>query len=111
MEEIDGIKIMAHETHTVDDQLPAELEAALAAMARLNTAELWEIVRRPAPPEVTERLAELNDRRQREGLSKAEEQLTDELAERLGRVMVVRAEAVALLHRRGQDVSNLVARA
>ena len=102
---------MAREIRTADDQLPPELEAALAALARRSTAELWAIVRRPAPPEVTERLADLNDRRQREGLSAEEECLADALAEQVDGVMVVRAKAVMLLHRRGQDVSALVARA
>ncbi len=102
---------MGHDTHAAHNQLPAEVEAALAALAGLSIDELWKIVRRPAPPEVAERLAELNDRRQREGLSDAEERIADDLAERLDLVMVMRAEAVALLHARGEDVSELVARA
>ena len=102
---------MAQETTAIDDQLPPEIEATLATLTRLSTAELWAIVRRPAPPEVTEQLSDLNDRRQRQGLSAEEEHLADALAEQLDGVMVVRAEAVALLHRRGQDVSALVARA
>jgi hypothetical protein len=102
---------MSQETHTAPDQLSAEVEAALAALTRLSDAELWEIVSRPSAPEAAERLADLNDRRQREGLSDADERLADDLAGRLDIAMVMRAQAVALLHARGHDVSDLVARA
>jgi hypothetical protein len=102
---------MAHETHIVDDELPAEIEAALAALTRLGTEELWGIARRPAPIDLVDRLADLNDRRQRVGLDADEEGEADALAAQLGQAMALRAEAVALLHERGQDVRDLVAHA
>jgi hypothetical protein len=102
---------MAHDTRTLPDQLPTEVEAMLAAMAGLSTASLWEIVQQPAPPADAAQLADLNDRRQREGLDAADERRAHELAERLGLAMLRRAQAVALLHARGEDVGELVRRA
>lgn len=56
-------------------------------------------------------LAALVEKRRRAGLNPLEEQWLAELGERHDRVMVLRAKAVALLHERGVDVAERVARA
>jgi len=56
-------------------------------------------------------LAALVEKRRRDGLNPLEEQWLAELGERHDRVMVLRAKAVALLHERGVDVAERVARA
>jgi hypothetical protein len=53
----------------------------------------------------------LVDKRRRLGLTPAEEQWLAELGVRHDRVMVLRAKAVALLHQRGVDVEERLARA
>lgn len=51
------------------------------------------------------------DMRGRVGLTPAEERWLADVGERPDRVMVLRARAVALLHERGIDVAERVARA
>jgi len=55
--------------------------------------------------------AALMEKRRRDGLNPLEERWLAELGERHDRVMVLRAKAVALLHERGVDVAERVARA
>ncbi len=91
--------------------LPPDLAATLAAMALLDDEALWQAARLQLPEAEQALLATLNDKLQREGLTEAEQRTLADLAARQGRVVAMRAEAVALLHRRGHDVSALVARA
>jgi len=56
-------------------------------------------------------LAALVEKRRRDGLNPLEERWLAELGERHDRVMVLRAKAVALLHERGVDVAERIARA
>jgi hypothetical protein len=56
-------------------------------------------------------LAALVEKRRRDGLNPLEERWLVELGERHDRVMVLRAKAVALLHGRGVDVAERIARA
>ena len=55
--------------------------------------------------------AALMEKRRRDGLNPLEDRWLTELGERHDRVMVLRAKAVALLHERGVDVAERVARA
>jgi len=56
-------------------------------------------------------LAALVEKRRRDGLNPLEERWLAGLGERHDRVMVLRAKAVALLHERGVDVAERIARA
>jgi plasmid stability protein len=91
--------------------LPPDLAATLATMALLDDEALWHAARLQLPEAEQVLLATLNDKLQREGLTEAEQRTLADLAARQGRVAAMRADAVALLHRRGHDVSALVARA
>ncbi len=62
------------------------------------------------PAEAAARFTELNRKQQREGLKDEEIEALDHLRRGYERVMVVRAEAAALLKQRGQDVSKLILR-
>jgi plasmid stability protein len=94
-----------------EDTLPADLEAAVASLADLDDEALRLVSRSQPTVEDGIVLDVLIDKRRREGLSAAEELLVADLIDRHDRVMVLRAEAVALLRERGRDVSDLVARA
>lgn len=94
-----------------DDRLPGDLEAAIATLADLDDEALWRVSRGQPTVEDGLLLEALLDQRRRQGLSVAEEQLVAELVDRHDRVMLLRAEAVALLRARGCDVSERVARA
>jgi plasmid stability protein len=94
-----------------NDSLPADLEAALAPLALLSDAELWQAGRTRLSQETVEQLEELNLKRQREGLTEAEEATAAALIHQYERVMLVRAEAAALLKQRGHDVTPLLRKA
>ncbi len=109
----------------------ADLNAALAQMAYLNDAALWQAARSTMAPEQRERLATLHDTQQRRPLFtytpwisltpwatlhdtqqrrplSAEEQTENQALLRLYReVLLVRAQAAVLLKQRGYDVSDL----
>lgn len=97
-------------TTAVDDHdtLPADLEATIAPMVALSDAELWQAGRTRLPQEAVEQLENLHLKRQREGLTEAEAATTAALVHQCERVMLIRAQAAALLKQRGHDVSRLL---
>jgi plasmid stability protein len=93
------------------DALPADLAAAIDALATLDDETLWRVSQSQPTVEDGILLDALIDKRRRQGLTAGEERLLAELVDRHDRVMVLRAEALALLHTRGIDVGERVARA
>ena len=53
-------------------------------------------------------MADLNDKAQRVGLSKAEKQRSEELREYFDQCQLIRANAAAILNQRGIDVNKLL---
>jgi uncharacterized protein YnzC (UPF0291/DUF896 family) len=85
---------------------PEELRTALAQMAYLNDAALWQAARATMTAEQRERLQALHDKQQREGLT-AEEQAEEQALLALYReTLLVRAQATVLLKQRGYEVSD-----
>jgi len=85
---------------------PENLRTALAQMAYLNDAALWQAARATMTAEQRERLAVLHDKQQRERLT-AEEQAEEQTLLALYReTLLVRAQAAVLLKQRGYDVSD-----
>jgi hypothetical protein len=93
------------------DALPSDFEATLASLVSLDDESLWRVARSRVADEDASRLADLGDRRQRGGLTDSELREAEDLIQRHDRVMVVRAEAAALLKQRGHDVSRLLSEA
>jgi plasmid stability protein len=93
------------------DALPDDLAAAIDALATLDDETLWRVSQSQPTVEDGILLDALVDKRRRQGLSTGEERLLAELVDRHDRVVVLRAEAVALLHARGSDVRERVDRA
>ena len=103
---------------SLEDEARALLEATLAVelsddaqleqLTVLDDAQLWQVARQRISDEQSERIQVLVERQQREGLS------PDEVAEALRlqryaqRTMRLRAEAAALLKRRGHEVGSLL---
>jgi hypothetical protein len=83
-------------------------QATLAALALLDTPTLWQMVHRGAENEDVLLLAALNEKRQGQGLTDAEERVVRDLIRRHDRAVLLRAKALALLSQRGEDVSALV---
>ena len=102
---------------TVEDEARALLKAALQdgsesddqldQLVVLEDAQLWALAKRQVSAEKSERMQELAEQRQAEGLSPAEAEEVLRLQHFAQRLMLLRAEAAALLKRRGHDVSGL----
>lgn len=85
--------------------------AAVTAIAALDEDGLWRVSQSRPTEEDTVLLDVLVAKRRRQGTTPDEDRLVAELVDRLDRVMALRAEAIALLHQRGADVAERVARA
>ncbi|WP_437682172.1 hypothetical protein [Sorangium sp. So ce131] len=92
----------------VADELSPDLAEAVSPLATLDDDGLWDAARSRLPPRAAEQLEELHLKRQREGLTEAEEQEAASLARQYERAMLVRAQAAALLKQRGHDISCLL---
>jgi hypothetical protein len=82
------------------------LRSALAQLAYLNDAALWQAARSTVLPAQRERLEALHGKQQREGLSAEELQEEQALQELYRETLLVRAQAALLLKQRGYDVSD-----
>ena len=91
-----------------DERGTGDRQAVLAALTLLDTATLWQLVRRGAETEDVLVLAALNEKRQRAGLTAAEEGVVRDLIRHHDRAVLLRAKALALLRQRGEDVGALV---
>ena len=90
----------------VIDSAPAQMRSALAQMAYLNDAALWQAARATMAPEQRKRLESLHLQQQRTSLT-AEEQAEEKALLALYRdILLVRAQAAGLLKQRGYDVSD-----
>ena len=88
------------------DTASENLRTALAQMAYLNDAALWQAARATMPAEQRDRLEALHHQQQRQGLT-AEEQAEEQALLALYReTLLVRAQAAVLLKQRGYDVSD-----
>jgi hypothetical protein len=82
------------------------LRAALAQMAYLNDAALWQAARATLAPPQRERLEELHLKQQREGLAAAEQEEERALLTLYRETLLVRAQAAILLKQRGYDIAD-----
>jgi hypothetical protein len=87
----------------------AERQAILAVLDSFDTPTLWQLVQRGAETEAVLVLVALNEKRQREGLTAAEEAAAETLIQQHDRAVLLRAKALAVLRRRGEDVGELIA--
>jgi len=82
------------------------LSSALANMAYLNDASLWQAARATMLPEQREQLANLHDIQKRRPLTTEEQAEETALLQLYRETILVRAQAAVLLKLRGYDVSN-----
>ncbi|HRA66334.1 MAG TPA: hypothetical protein PL187_09960 [Caldilinea sp.] len=85
--------------------LPIDLQTALAQMAYLNDAALWQAARTTLQLEQQQRLEALHDKQQRTKLTPAEQVEEQSLLKLYRETQLVRAQAVVLLQQRGYDAS------
>ncbi len=94
------------------EPLPPDEQAELDALAYLSDDALWTIAREQMPASLQAQMQVLMERNSRGQLSDNERGELDELVERGQHLTLRKAEAAALLTRRGQQVTpqNLAAR-
>jgi hypothetical protein len=88
--------------------LPADFVSVLDSLALLDNDSLWRAARSRLATEAAAELEELHQKQQREGLTAQEAQAEAALIRQYERAMLVRAQAAALLHDRGEDISGLL---
>src|SRR5712691_11642569 len=99
---IEAITSVAPVINTASDHL----RAALAHMAYLNDAALWQAARTTMPLEQRNRLATLHDKQQYTSLTPEEQAEEQALLTLYRETLLVRAQAAVLLQQRGYDVSD-----
>ena len=101
--------VLAEAVVVDDESLPDDVAVILAALDTMPDDALWEVARTShLSPAAAAHLAELNDKRQREGLTGEEQQIVETLLHQYERSMLVRADALARLKEHGQDISTLL---
>jgi hypothetical protein len=83
---------------------PAEFQADLAALDRLDDPALWRIARSQATPTQMDRYQILLDKNANETLSAKEREELTQLRTQLDRQMLRKAQAAALLQWRGHQI-------
>lgn len=85
-----------------------ELEEILQPLEMMTDDDLWNAARSRLPRSLSSELEKLHQKRQRDGITKAERERARLLTEQFERCLVIRARAIELLHGRGHDVSPLL---
>jgi hypothetical protein len=89
-------------------ELSPDLAEAVASLPLLDDEDLLRAAQSQVPGEAIDGLASLNRKRQAEGLSASEAEQQAALVRQHERTLLIRAEATALLKRRGREVSGLL---
>jgi plasmid stability protein len=92
-----------------EEALPADIEAAIAALGLLDESALRIAAESRLSKKESTRLAALHYKRQKDGLTRAEDKERRTLVHRYEKAMVIRATALAELHKRGVDVAEFIA--
>jgi hypothetical protein len=90
----------------VMDGAQSEMRSALAHLAYLNDAALWQAARATMTAEQRERLQHLHDKQHREKVAGEERTEEQALLELYRDTLLIRAQATVLLKMRGYDVSD-----
>ncbi len=88
------------------DTAPEKIQSALAQMAYLNDAALWQVARTTMPPEQSERLETLHVKQQQNTLTDEEQAEEQSLLALYRETILIRAQAAVLLKQRGYNISN-----
>jgi plasmid stability protein len=91
----------------LEEELPDDLAAELIQLAMADNATLWAMVHSRFPEERSAQVEALHLRRQASGLSPVEAQQAAAITQEMEKFMFLRAQAMALLVQRGQNLSTL----
>ena len=85
-----------------------DIDTALKAMEFLSEADLKRAFKTVPTKQSQQEMADLNDKSQSVGLTKAEKQRSEQLREYFDQCQLIRANAAAVLKQRGFDVNKLL---
>lgn len=91
-----------------EQELPADLAAALTALETADDEVLWQTARSRVPLEMAEAVQKLRARQKRTGLTSTEQGKLNDLLHQYDLIMLLRAKAAALLKQHGYDVDVLL---
>ena len=91
-----------------EDDARSDLDNTLASMGMLSFDALKRLARSTLSEDDAARLAQLGDQGQRDGLAPTERWEAERLVERHDRIVLIRAEAAALLKQHGYQVDGLL---
>jgi plasmid stability protein len=106
--EAEVVNLLADAT-SAENSLPPDIDAVVAAIGSLDGPALRVAAPSHLSKKESARLAALHHKRQKDGLTRAEDNGRRELMRRYDKAVVVRATALAELHKRGVDVAEFVA--
>lgn len=92
------------------DWWETDIEEMLQPLETMSDADLWQAAESRLSAKFCRRLESLHNKRQREGLTKAEREEARRLTEQYERCLLIRARAAALLKAHGHDVSRLLSK-
>ena len=91
-----------------EEELPADLAAALTALETADDKALWQAARSHVPLEMAEAVQKLRAKQRRTGLTSTEQRKLDDLLHQYDLTMLLRAKAAVLLKQHGYDVDVLL---
>jgi plasmid stability protein len=91
-----------------EEELPADLAAALSALETADDKALWQAARSRVPLEMAEAVQKLRAKQKRTSLTSAEQRKLDDLLHQYDLTMLLRAKAAVLLKQHGYDVDVLL---
>jgi hypothetical protein len=106
--EAELIDVLATAIPVDAELLPPDIAKEIAQLEQLDDASLWQTARESFTGETSACLEQMHFKQSREGLSETESHTLAELVRQYERTMLLRAQAAALLKKRGHDVSSLV---
>lgn len=90
-----------------EETLLAEIDREVEQLAFLDNDHLWRAARQTVPVDKSDQVHKLLQKYKEEGLTENEEDELNQLQRFEHHIMLIRAEAAALLQERGFDISSL----
>lgn len=91
-----------------EEELPADLAAALTALETADDEALWRAARSRVPLDMAQEVQKLSAKGKRSSLTATEQHRLDNLLHQYDLVMLLRAKAAVLLKQHGHNIDTLL---
>lgn len=103
------IEALAEAVSLTDEPMPTDVASVLSSLETMPDDALWQVaLDSHLSPTAVAHFEELNNKRQREGLTEEERYIAETLLRQYERALLVRAEAMARLKEHGRDITLLL---